>query len=265
MIEAEETSTEWLGAFGLNPRQRQFVLTYLKKPNATRAALEIGYKHPNVQGPRLLKHDKVARALTAGRKKLESVTMLDAQKIVKQWSALAMADVTELVQHVHRACRYCHGTNHQFQWRSAREYDAELTRVACELFPDDKALENRDLVLAGNHVDPRLPSKTGGFGFRANLDPHPNCPECGGYGVEKVEIADTRLLSPAARLLLDGIQETPQGKKLRIRSRDKALMNLARHLGLFDHKKPADREREILQETAERIMANATTVPVVRH
>ena len=48
---------------GLSAMQRTFLVRYLLHGNATRAAEEAGYAHPNKQGPRLLKNDKIRAAI----------------------------------------------------------------------------------------------------------------------------------------------------------------------------------------------------------
>ncbi|WP_299898782.1 terminase small subunit [uncultured Ruegeria sp.] len=48
--------TAWLDKFGLNPRQRAFVLAYIADPNAKQAATDAGYAEGSAeaQGSRLL-------------------------------------------------------------------------------------------------------------------------------------------------------------------------------------------------------------------
>ena len=268
MNETGKSGTGWLDAFGLNERHRQFVQAYLDHPNATKAARDVGYRHPNTQGPRLMKHPKIARAVATGRGYIERRMMREADEVLRQWVALALSDATELTQLINVPCRYCYGVDHQYQWRTKREYKDELLRQACAFYPGESeaAITSRQKIMEGLSDDPRVATCNGGFGYRTRGFPNPDCPECDGYGVQIVKVADTRNLSPGARILLDGVEETIRGgRKVRTRSRDRALTQIAKHLGLFDHKKPADREREILQEMAERIMADATTVPVVRH
>lgn len=48
---------------GLSAMQRTFLVRYLLHGNATRAAEEAGYAHPNTQGPRLLKNPKIREAI----------------------------------------------------------------------------------------------------------------------------------------------------------------------------------------------------------
>lgn len=63
------------------------------------------------------------------------------------------------------ACRYCWGTDYAWQWKSKREYQAAL--------------------VCGDLDDPDL-SDRGGYGFREDRAPNPDCPECGGVGADKM-------------------------------------------------------------------------------
>jgi len=88
----------------------------------------------------------------------------------------------------------------------------------------------RTAAIVGRIGDPRLPTDIGGYGYRITDGPNPNCPECAGLGVGFVRITDTTTLTGSARLLYDGVEETRQGKRIKIRDRDRALENLAKHL-----------------------------------
>ena len=77
------------------------------------------------------------------------------------------------------------------------------------------------------------PDATGGLDFRPNREPNAVCPECLGEGVEKVHFHDTRRLSPAGKLLYRGVSLGKDGLKVSIADQDKALENVARHLGMF--------------------------------
>lgn len=78
-----------------------------------------------------------------------------------------------------------------------------------------------------------LPTDAGGYGFDRLLRPHPKCPYCRGEGHPELHIADTRDLSPKAMQLFAGIEQTQAGIKIKFRDQDKALENIAKHLGMF--------------------------------
>jgi phage terminase small subunit len=64
----------------------------------------------------------------------------------------------------------------------------------------------------------------------------PNCPECHGDGVGHNVAADTRTLSPQARMLYAGVKQTKDGLEIKMHDQQKALENAARHLGMFTEK-----------------------------
>lgn len=63
--------------------------------------------------------------------------------------------------------------------------------------------------------------------------PDEDCSTCGGDGEAYVYMADTTNLSPDARLLYQGAENTKFGIKINTADRMKALDNVARHLGMF--------------------------------
>lgn len=66
--------------------------------------------------------------------------------------------------------------------------------------------------------------------------PNPGCRICKGDGVGNAFIHDSRNLKGAARRLFNGVQMTKDGFKVLLLDRDKALENVARHLGMFNDK-----------------------------
>lgn len=177
--------TSWLDGFGLNDRERLFVPEYLadETRNATAAAECAGYKR--VAGlhsttTRLLGRAKVAAAIEKGRAEIERAIMLNAEAIRKLWADVATADPNELIQQRIGACRFCHGVEHQFQWKTPREFEEGYIAACFDMWPGkgEDATTQRDLALDRAITDPRLPSDAGGYGYRITADPAPECPEC---------------------------------------------------------------------------------------
>lgn len=256
----EPTDTEWLDQHQLNDRQRLFVLSYIKSGNGRQSAIEAGYSEASAeqQASRLLTNAKVKAAIAYGRQQLEKAVMLDAEGIARMWADIATADPGELVQNIHGACRYCYGAGHDYQWRTEREYREALQEQVWELYAED---DLREAAMSGAIEDPRLPNDNGGYGYRLTVAPNPDCPECDGLGIEITRMADTRDLRGTARLLYDGVEETRQGKKIKMQDRAKALENLAKHLGMFAGKVEAETTSP-LERLAQRLMSGAQQVPV---
>ncbi len=77
----------------LTPKQVRFLEHYLTCWNATEAARVAGYKHPNKQGPELLKNEQIAAAIG---ERLETAAM-SANEVLARISAQARADMADFV------------------------------------------------------------------------------------------------------------------------------------------------------------------------
>jgi phage terminase small subunit len=231
----------WLFDFRLNERQRAFVLHYLETLNATQAAERAGYRSPRMQGSRLMTNDDIQRAIARGRDHIARLTDADPEGVVRAWLEIATADPLELVTHKRVACRYCRGQGHAFQWKTEREFDEALREAVWTLYGSDTEEHATRRAIALERADdhPSLPTDAGGFGYNATRAPNPECPECDGLGLSRVIVADLDSVSPGARALFDGLKVTRHGVEVRLRSRDEALLNLARHLGMFPPATPA--------------------------
>ena len=249
---------EWLDKHGLSNRQRIFVLSYLETCNATTSAEIAQYANPKSQGSRLLTNVSVQAALQEGRDEIEASLMIKAEDVARIWCAIATCDVNELIQNVHCACRHCYGIGYGYQWKTPREFRDAFTAACYDLYADP---DLRDVALSGGIEDQRLPDDAGGYGYNLNHKPLPDCPECSGFGVEVVRMADTRNLSPAARMLYDGVEVTQNGKKIKIASREAALERLAKHLGMFANKVEVETTNP-LTRLVQRLAESAMAVPV---
>jgi len=131
--------------------------------------------------------------------------------------------VTDLVQHVRECCRYCHGLEHRKQWRSEAEYAQAL---AATWEANVQRVEQGKKPL-------QEPTDDGGYGFDPSQPPHAECPECSGYGTERVVMADTTRLEGPAAAIYAGMKETASGKEMLLHSRDKAVDRLLKCAGAF--------------------------------
>ena len=202
----------------MNDKQARFVQEYCKDFNATQAAIRAGYAKNSAgqQAHDLLKIPEIAEAIEDRKEQLAALAEIDAAWVLKQWRQIATANANELMQLRRVCCRHCHGYGHQYQWTEAEYTDAV-----------NKAID------AGKQA----PDGMGGFGYDMNAEPHPDCPECGGHGVEVVHMEDTRRLRGSARRLYAGVQKTKEGLKIVTRDQDAALTNIARYLGMMVDRK----------------------------
>lgn len=195
----------------LNERQQAFVREYLKDFNGKQAAIRAGYaaKGADVTASKLLRNPKVAAEIARQTKERFEKLDIDADALLKRAETILLADPRTLTGHHIGPCRYCWGIDHEYQWKTQREYRDAVVQAAL----DGKA----------------EPSDAGGFGFRADGQPNPKCPECCGFGYARAVFADTRNLSPEAAILFEGVEQTRDGLKIKMASKEKAFDVLARY------------------------------------
>ena len=220
----------------MSPQEFLFVTEYCVDLNATQAAIRAGYSERSAGqiAGRLMKKHQIAAAIREHVENCRVRSEITVEAILRRWWEIANVDVNELVELRRECCRHCYGVAHQYQWT-----EAEYARAV------DQAVESGKPA----------PDGMGGFGFDANREPNPHCPECHGNGWERAHIHDTRKLSPAARRLYAGIQKTKDGFKVLTWDQAAALTNLARYFQMFEEKpKAADVGlAEALKTLAERL------------
>lgn len=151
--------------------------------------------------------------------------VIDPRELIQRDIDIAFADPADLVQHLQRSCRHCHGIDHAYHWRDLAEYMA-----AC----DATMLENEERAARRTPPPPKpMPSDTGGYGYRRAQLPSPECPECLGAGEIQTVIADTRTLSGKAARLFKGIRVTSSGVEVLMHDQDAAADSLKRMAGLL--------------------------------
>lgn len=180
-------------------------------------------------------HPKVSVRIAELRKirddaAVKSITF-GIRELMEKFLAIALCDPNELISVKIGCCRHCHGEGHQYQWREDEYLDA-VTNWECAPVPrgGDK---------------PPCPDPAGGFGYRHFDPPHQDCPRCGGEGVSRIVPMDTTKLSPGARELYRGVQQTKDGIKVLFADKDKTLDQIGRMLGAFDDKLRVDLEGKI--------------------
>ena len=209
---------------GLTQLQIRFVDEYLIDLNATQAAIRAGYKkdYADRMGYQLLENNRVKEQIVKRLKDREKRTEITQDMVLQKWWTIANADPNDIIHLRRVCCRNCFGINHKYQWRDEQEH-----KYAVE-----------SAILAAKEMDkaPVIPSNEGGFGFDKTLRPHPKCPYCHGEGHGEVHVKDTRDLAENTKPLYAGIKQTQAGVEVKFRDQDKALENVARHLGMFTDK-----------------------------
>lgn len=210
----------------LTPKQARFVQEYLIDLNATQAAIRAGYSEKTavVIGAQNLTKLNIANEIAKAQGQIAERASIDAVKVLKQLEDIATCDPNEIVQARRECCRYCWGEGHRYQY-TPQEFEnrVEQHRIDCE----EAEKDGGDAPV----FDPQ-----GGIGFNPKRDPHPDCPECYGDGHLRVFIADTRKLSKRAKRLFAGIKQTRDGIEVKLNDQPAALVNIAKHLGMFTDK-----------------------------
>lgn len=211
----------------LTATQQAFVEHYLRYRNATQAYKfasdkpDVAYQTAATEGARLLRDERVQAAIRFGAKEAFRDTSASVGWLLQRFLDIATADPRELIGLKVGCCRYCHGDGFGYQWRE-REF-----LEAC----DKAEAYNRDRK-PGTPAEP-LPDIAGGLAFNATLQPHPDCPQCHGEGVERFVPRDTDRLSDQALLLYGGVKVKRDGYEIVIADRSKALENVGKIMGAF--------------------------------
>lgn len=204
-------------------RREAFVRFYLIHQNASRAYREAGYH----DGPgtrqsahRLLTSAYIQARIQEERQRLLAALDVKVEDVARRFRDIAFADIAEIVGLHIGACRFCHGIDHAYQWRTPGEFKASLADASHEVTLDG-SMETQ--------INPQ-----GGYGYDLNLPPHPDCPECDGYGIPSAVCKDTRLLTDAERAVFAGVVETKYGTHYRFHNQVKALKEIAKRLGFYE-------------------------------
>lgn len=203
-------------------KREVFIRQYLIHKNQSRAYREAGYAvgsglHQSAH--QLFISTYVQARLAEEREKLLSGLDVDVEQVFARFKAIAFGDAAAITEYVISACRYCHGVDHHYQWRTEREFN------------DATAEAIREADRTGKNAV--WPNHKGGFGFTSNLLPHPDCPECDGDGRPRVRFKDTRLMTDEERALFAGVKQTQHGIEFKFNDQVAALKELAEHLQFY--------------------------------
>lgn len=205
----------------LNDKQQRFVEEYMVDLNATQAAIRAGYSLTTASemGYENLRKPQIAVEIDKLMKERSERLNITADMVLQQWWDIATADPSQIIHNRAVCCRYCFGINHEYQWMDEQEFNKAIMA------------EQKRAKLEERPVDPI--DNYGGYGYNPTIRPHPLCPRCHGEGYSQVVMNDTRDLPHKEKLLYNGVEQSRQGIKVKLRDQDKALENVARHLGMF--------------------------------
>lgn len=207
-------------------REDLFVQEYMKDLNGRQAAIRAGYSPQSARqtASDLLAEPRVQEKVQKAMDERAARTQIEADQVVSRLWGIATADARDLIELHRGCCRYCWGKDHRFQ-RTPREMESDRA---------EHAARAAEAAAEGKPFPPF--NEGGGLGYNPKNDPHPNCPECFGDGVERVVPKDTRDLPPAARLLYAGVKTTQHGLEIKTHDQLGALRDVGRHHGVFKDK-----------------------------
>lgn len=223
----------------LTIKQAKFVAAYLECGNASEAyrkaydcsRMKSETVSRNAHG--LVKNSKIAAVVNASKQEAIKDSMYGIAEVMRDWLDIHRADPDKLTRIRRVCCRHCHGLSHAYQWKDKAEH---LQAVAAAI--DTNAERGR---MKPKKEPLPLPDDKGGYGFRFNMEPHADCPECLGEGKVETFIADTSKLTGAEKKLYAGFKQTKDGLTVVMRDQDGALANIAKALGMMVEKfKPVD-------------------------
>ena len=202
---------------GLKPKEQRFVDEYMIDLNGTQAAIRAGYSAESARqiAYEILTKPYIQVAIAEARKAQQERTQITADRWLQEVALIALADSRELVEVKKGCCRNCYGEGHKYQ------------RTVAEMNRDRESWSEKG-------KNPAEFDEAGGIGFNPLLDPHPECPHCGGDGHARTILKDTRYLSPAAAALYAGAKETQYGIEIKMHSKHDALEKLAKYLGTYE-------------------------------
>lgn len=208
-------------------RVPRFVEEYCVDENGTRAALRAGWpaSWASQAAYRLLNNPQVQKMIEERKAEMSKAVDAKVEDILRQWLDIATADPSKLMRVRRVNCRHCWGIGHEYQW-GAREY-----AKACD------AAANAVNPKTGEPAPRPMPDCAGGFDWKFNAEPNPECPECLGEGIEETFVADLESLSGPERRLFAGVKLTRNGPEVVMHDQAAALANLAKFKGMLVDRK----------------------------
>lgn len=168
-----------------------------------------------LKGQELLRRPRIKEEIAKRKAERKARTGISEDLVLQRLWSIASADATELVSVKVHNCRYCWGTNFDYQYTDL-EWQTKLSEA------EEFSLEE--------------PPERGGHNYTVSRPPHPDCPQCFGAGRKQVMVQATQNLSPQGRMLYAGAEETRYGVKVKMHDQLAALVKVADHLGMFESK-----------------------------
>jgi len=205
----------------LNARQIRFCQAYARCLNATKAYMSVyedsSKEAATTSAVALLAIPQIVAYVDHLQKEHAEVAGITEEWVLSRMKQLVNADPNELTQYRRVNCRFCWGHQNRYQW-TPQEYKNALV------------VGQREAKCAGSEFHP--PDCMGGMGYSPKREPNPTCPECAGDGEERAFFADTRTLSPGAKMLFAGVKTTQHGVEIKMHDQAAGMERLAKYIGM---------------------------------
>lgn len=199
-------------------KQDLFVREYCIDFNGTRAAIAAGYSKNSAAEAayEVLRNPHVAERIEKYKARISSKVDLTVADVVRSITSVLNADPRELSETKIGCCRHCWGAYFLREEKPQEFRDRYAAHLVSEAY-----------LKRGEEFN-----SMGGDGYRRTRTPNPECPECEGAGVQYTVYKDTSELSSDAVQLYMGVEQTANGIKVLTRSKDKAVEQAAKYLGM---------------------------------
>jgi phage terminase small subunit len=197
----------------------QLAYEYLFDLSAEDAALRVGMRPAEAR--RLISSPRFQEIIQLFSARRQTRNEIYADAVLQRLWSLANADPRSIVEIHVGPCRYCWGTEHQYQYIDI--YELEEARTL--------HLRKEESFESKYHVEF---NDIGGVGYTLLRPPFRDCPRCGGNGVPRGTVKDSRYYTESAKALYDGVKIGKDGSvEIKFRDRSWALEKVAQHLGMF--------------------------------
>lgn len=233
------------GNINLTGKQNVFVMEFLKDFNASRAARAAGYskdKNGNVDTGAIVNSPAVQKAIRDAISKSAGKLGLDADEIMKLWADIVDYDANELVQVRRVPCPYC--------WAEVGEKQYTLAVYEKEKEAHEKKRQRLLMTKDGEDIG-EFPSVQEVEFIDMTKGPNPECTVCHGVGSERLFTSDTRHLSPIGKRIYCGAKMMNGRVEVLMLSKERAMENLAKALGVFAEK---EEEKTVEQVSGEQLL-----------
>lgn len=209
----------------LNEQQQKLVLAYLKTGNKSEAKRIAGMEY----GRDPFKSVNVRRAVNEGMRPKFDKAGISFEKHLEYVASIAYGDPSEIAEIVKVNCRFCHGVNHEYQFKDS-EY-ADLLEKDMKEFMKVNNIVGRATkqTLIEEYGYQPLPTK-GGLGFNSFNEPDAMCPECYGEGQDQIVVHPSATTHP----LFAGVSYDKNNNLIvKFRNQDAALEHMSRLMGFL--------------------------------